>query len=148
MAGGGGAEGDCPAPGSGTGTDGLVGVAGGAGALGRSRLALARLHHAMRFCATRTAAHTLRATHFWFRRLRSLASWVSDFGLGTACARAGAGAVRRLAARLASGDRRSTPSASRTDKNLCRCFGASARRVFPDHLIRWHVTLLPCVLPP
>ena len=23
----------------------------------------------------------------------------------------------------------------RTDKNLCRCFGAPARRVFPDHLI-------------
>ena len=22
----------------------------------------------------------------------------------------------------------------RTDKNLCRCFGAPARRVFPDHL--------------
>jgi hypothetical protein len=22
-----------------------------------------------------------------------------------------------------------------TDKNLCRCFGAPARRVFPDHLI-------------
>ena len=27
----------------------------------------------------------------------------------------------------------------RTDKNLCRCFGAPARRVFPDHLI----TLVP-----
>jgi hypothetical protein len=25
--------------------------------------------------------------------------------------------------------------AGRTDKNLCRCFGAPARRVFPDHLI-------------
>ena len=49
--------------------------------IGRSRLALARLHHAMRLCATRTDAHILRATHFWFRRLRSLASWVSDFGL-------------------------------------------------------------------
>jgi hypothetical protein len=24
---------------------------------------------------------------------------------------------------------------TRTDKNLCRCFGAPARRVFPDHLI-------------
>ena len=24
----------------------------------------------------------------------------------------------------------------RTDKNLCRCFGAPARWVFPDHLIR------------
>ena len=23
----------------------------------------------------------------------------------------------------------------RTDENLCRCFGAPARRVFPDHLI-------------
>jgi len=23
----------------------------------------------------------------------------------------------------------------RTDKNLCRCFGAPVRRVFPDHLI-------------
>ena len=23
----------------------------------------------------------------------------------------------------------------RTDKNLCRCFGAPARRVFPEHLI-------------
>ena len=23
----------------------------------------------------------------------------------------------------------------RTDQNLCRCFGAPARRVFPDHLI-------------
>ena len=32
----------------------------------------------------------------------------------------------------------STPSPGtqgRTDKNLCRCFGAPARRVFPDHLI-------------
>ena len=28
----------------------------------------------------------------------------------------------------------------RTDKNLCRCFGAPARRVFPDHLIRAHGT--------
>ena len=28
----------------------------------------------------------------------------------------------------------------RTDKNLCRCFGAPARRVSPDHLI----TYLPC----
>ena len=25
----------------------------------------------------------------------------------------------------------------RTDKNLCRCFGAPARRVFPDHLITY-----------
>ena len=24
----------------------------------------------------------------------------------------------------------------RTDKHLCRCFGAPARRVFPDHLIK------------
>ena len=35
-------------------------------------------------------------------------------------------------------DRRFTPSPGtqgRTDKNLCRCFGAPARRVFPDHLI-------------
>ena len=36
-------------------------------------------------------------------------------------------------------DRRSTPSlgltSGRTDKNLCRCFGAPACRVFPDHLI-------------
>ena len=24
-----------------------------------------------------------------------------------------------------------------TDKNLCRCFGAPARRVFPDHLITY-----------
>ena len=35
-------------------------------------------------------------------------------------------------------DRRSTPSLGdpgRTDKNLCRCFGAPACRVFPDHLI-------------
>ena len=33
---------------------------------------------------------------------------------------------------------RFTPSPGtqgRTDKNLCRCFGAPARRVFPDHLI-------------
>ena len=35
-------------------------------------------------------------------------------------------------------DRRSTPSPGtqgRTDRLLCRCFGAPARRVFPDHLI-------------
>ena len=36
-------------------------------------------------------------------------------------------------------DRRSTPSlgltSGRTDKNLCRRFGAPACRVFPDHLI-------------
>ena len=32
-------------------------------------------------------------------------------------------------------DRRSTPSARATDKNLCRCFGAAACRVFPYHLI-------------
>ena len=35
-------------------------------------------------------------------------------------------------------DRRSTPSLGnpgRIDKNLCRCFGAPACRVFPDHLI-------------
>ena len=25
----------------------------------------------------------------------------------------------------------------RTDKNLCRCFGASAAGVFPDHLITY-----------
>ena len=25
----------------------------------------------------------------------------------------------------------------RTDKNLCRCFGAPACRVFPDHLITY-----------
>jgi hypothetical protein len=37
-----------------------------------------------------------------------------------------------------------------SDKNLCRCFGAPARRVFPDHLITYlPVTffsslLLPC----
>ena len=31
----------------------------------------------------------------------------------------------------------------RTDKNLCRCFGAPVRRVFPDHLI----TYLPRPLP-
>ena len=37
-------------------------------------------------------------------------------------------------------DRRFTPSPGtqgRTDKNLCRCFGAPARRVFPDHLITY-----------
>ena len=36
-------------------------------------------------------------------------------------------------------DRRSTPSLGdpgRTDKNLCRFFGAPARWVFPDHLIK------------
>jgi hypothetical protein len=29
----------------------------------------------------------------------------------------------------------------RTDKHLCRCFGAPARRVFPDHLITDHLIL-------
>ena len=73
MAGGGGAEGDCPAPGSGTGTDGLVGVAGGAGALGRSRLALARLHHAMRMCVADCVAlytHAPLPTSFALFKLR------------------------------------------------------------------------------
>ena len=28
----------------------------------------------------------------------------------------------------------------RTDKNLCRCFGAPVRRVFPDHLITVHLS--------
>ena len=42
---------------------------------------------------------------------------------------------------------RSTPSArAGTDKNLCRCFGAPVRRVFPDHLIIWKGFLfLPAV---
>ena len=42
-------------------------------------------------------------------------------------------------------DRRFTPSPGtqgRTDKNLCRCFGAPARRVFPDHLITYLLTYL------
>jgi hypothetical protein len=30
-----------------------------------------------------------------------------------------------------------TGTQGRTDKNLCRCFGAPARRVFPDHLITY-----------
>jgi hypothetical protein len=30
----------------------------------------------------------------------------------------------------------------RTDKNLCRCFGAPACRVFPDHLIQYSVYFL------
>ena len=30
----------------------------------------------------------------------------------------------------------------RTDKNLCRCFGAPARRVFPDHLITRYLPAL------
>ena len=34
-------------------------------------------------------------------------------------------------------DRRSTIPVGGTDKNLCRCFGAPARRVFPDHLITY-----------
>ena len=29
----------------------------------------------------------------------------------------------------------------RTDKNLCRCFGAPARRVLPDHLITYYCTV-------
>ena len=33
-------------------------------------------------------------------------------------------------------DKRSLHPPGRTDKNLCRCFGAPARRVFPDHLIK------------
>ena len=40
-------------------------------------------------------------------------------------------------------DRRFTPSPGtqgRTDKNLCRCFGAPARRVFPDHLITYRLS--------
>ena len=30
----------------------------------------------------------------------------------------------------------------RTDKNLCRCFGAPARRGFPDHLITYMIQLV------
>ena len=29
-----------------------------------------------------------------------------------------------------------------SDKNLCRCFGAPARRVFPDHLITYFAYLM------
>ena len=35
----------------------------------------------------------------------------------------------------------------RTDKNLCRCFGAPARRVFPDHLITCSLPFLRPVSP-
>ena len=36
---------------------------------------------------------------------------------------------------LLTGVQQSPGNQGRTDKNLCRCFGAPARRVFPDHLI-------------
>jgi hypothetical protein len=36
---------------------------------------------------------------------------------------------------LLTGVQQSPGTQGRTDKNLCRCFGAPARRVFPDHLI-------------
>ena len=44
--------------------------------------------------------------------------------------------VTALAPLLLTGVRLHPPG--RTDKNLCRCFGAPARRVFPDHLITYH----------
>ena len=43
--------------------------------------------------------------------------------------------VNLLASSTTAVDRRSDTTAGRTDKNLCRCFGAPACRVFPDHLI-------------
>ena len=44
-----------------------------------------------------------------------------------------AGETRPLVPLLLTGVRHHPPG--RTDKNLCRCFGAPACRVFPDHLI-------------
>ena len=41
--------------------------------------------------------------------------------------------VTALVPLLLTGVRHHPPG--RTDKNLCRCFGAPACRVFPDHLI-------------
>ena len=43
--------------------------------------------------------------------------------------------VTALVPLLLTGVRHHPPG--RTDKNLCRCFGAPACRVFPDHLITW-----------
>jgi len=60
----------------------------------RLRRAFARSHHASSLLAMRTLAQILLARCFWRSRiwLRSrLASWAAVSGLGTACARAGAG---------------------------------------------------------
>ena len=62
--------------------------------------ARARMSHASSLLATRTPAHILRARCFWLSRfwLRSwLAIWAAVFGLGTACAWAGAGSGWRPA---------------------------------------------------
>ena len=50
----------------------------------------------------------------------------------------GAGAVTALVPLLLTGVQLHPPG--RTDENLCRCFGAPARRVFPDHLISSEVS--------
>ena len=48
---------------------------------------------------------------------------------------AAAQSKRYLVPLLLTGVQQSPGTQGRTDKNLCRCFGAPARRVFPDHLI-------------
>ena len=48
---------------------------------------------------------------------------------------AAAQSKRYLVPLLLTGVHQSPGTQGRTDKNLCRCFGAPARRVFPDHLI-------------
>ena len=50
---------------------------------------------------------------------------------------AAAQSKRYLVPLLLTGVPLSPGTQGRTDKNLCRCFGAPARRVFPDHLITW-----------
>ena len=55
---------------------------------------------------------------------------------------AAAQSKRYLVPLLLTGVQQSPGTQGRTDKNLCRCFGAPARRVFPDHLITYSLYLL------
>ena len=54
--------------------------------------------------------------------------------------------VTALVPLLLTGVRHHPPG--RTDKNLCRCFGAPARRVFPDHLITSNSLTVPLYCSP